>query len=80
MRGVITSQSSESEPSVSGMFDQLGCHDGWCGGLPHGCVGLAFVAPSRHGIYAGGAEADPSSQPALPISKRKLLEGWIPSR
>ena len=41
-------------------------------GCPASGWGLAFVAPSRHGIYAGGVAADPSSQPALPISKRNL--------
>ena len=62
----------ESELSVRSMFDLQGYPSGGAGDFPHGCVGLAFVAPFRLGIYAGGVAADPSSQPALPISKRNL--------
>ena len=55
-------------PGGTGVSESQG---GW-----HECPasgwGLAFVAPFRHGIYAGGVAADPSSQPALPISKKDL--------
>eukprot|EP00966_Prymnesium_polylepis_P324888 7380881-Prymnesium_polylepis.1 len=54
-RGMLVSSQSESEWSFRvSAYSAARCPMGGAGDFPTAARGLAFVAHSRHGIYAGG--------------------------